>query len=381
MKALQKKKKNTFSEKVRKRTEGIRKLSHKILLVTNLLLVAAIVISYISVYINPSFFAFPALFGLAYPYLLLANVIMILIWAALRKKEALISVAAILLGLGYFNNFIKLRNHGREVKPDIMMLSYNVRLFNYYETKTGHGSEKKILQMIKKENPDIICLQEYFYAGNKTTSVDYIKESLGGRWHSHTKVINRKGNKSYGIVTLSRFPIIGRGSVIHPKSSSLTIYTDIIVGKDTLRVYNNHLQSFHLKRLERSFISDVTGEGQQSLKSIRTIYKSLVTGFASRSVQTTKVKKSVSSSPYSVIVAGDFNDTPVSFTYRKIKHGLNDAFLKAGYGAGYTYGGKYPASRIDYVLYDSKIECTDFDIIKVKYSDHYPVMAYFRKSH
>src|SRR5512145_1817077 len=119
MKASPKKKKNSFSEKVRKKTEGIRSIVYKTLLIINLFLVAAILISYISVYINPSFFAFPALFGLAYPYILFLNLAMVLVWAALRKKEALISIAAILLGLGYFNNFIRLKNQGHEVKSDI----------------------------------------------------------------------------------------------------------------------------------------------------------------------------------------------------------------------------------------------------------------------
>jgi endonuclease/exonuclease/phosphatase (EEP) superfamily protein YafD len=85
-------------------------------------------------------------------------------------------------------------------------------------------------------------------------------------------------------------------------------------------------------------------------------------------------------SPYPVIVAGDFNDTPVSYTYRVMRRGLNDAFVEAGYGAGFTYRGKYPPNRIDYIIYGEGIECTDFDIVKVRYSDHYPVIAYFRRA-
>ena len=86
------------------------------------------------------------------------------------------------------------------------------------------------------------------------------------------------------------------------------------------------------------------------------------------------------SSPYPVIVAGDFNDTPVSYTYRVMRRGLNDAFVEAGYGAGFTYSGKYPPNRIDYILYSDGIDCIDFDIVKVRYSDHYPVIAYFRRA-
>jgi len=381
MKALQKKKKNSFSEKVRKKTEGIKNLVHRIVLITNIVFVAALLLSYLSVYINPSALAFPALFGLAYPYLLLVNILFVIFWVTLLKKEALISVAAILLGIGYMHNFIRLTNHGEEVKPDIKLISYNLRLFNYYEGNSARHSEKKILQMLKTENPGIICLQEYYIPEDRSTSEENLKAALGGTWHSHTKLIRNKNHRSYGIITLSRYPVINRGEIIHPNSSSLTIFTDIVAGKDTIRVYNSHLQSFHLRNLESSLIGDISAEQNGKLKDLGYFYKRLANGFKNRSVQTARLKKSVISSPYPVIVAGDFNDTPISYTYRKIHHGLNDGFVKAGYGAGFTYRGKYPPNRIDYVFYDDHLECTDFDIIKVKYSDHYPVVAYFRESH
>jgi len=380
MKALQKKKKSSFSEKVRKKTEGIKNLFHRTALVTNLVFVAALLFSYISVYINPSAVAFPALFGLAYPYLLLINILFVIFWVTLLKKEALISAAAILIGIGFIHNFIRLSNHGEEVKNDIKLISYNLRLFNYFEGNPALHSEKKILQLLKSENPDIICLQEYYIPEDRSTSEEVIKSTLGGTWHSHTKLIRNKNKRSYGIITLSRYPVINRGEIIHPNSSSLTIFTDIVVGKDTIRIYNSHLQSFRLRKLESSLIGDISAEQKGKLKDIGYFYKRLTNGFKSRSVQTARLKKSVSSSPFPVIVAGDFNDTPISYTYRKIHHGLNDAFVKAGYGAGFTYRGKYPPNRIDYVFYNDHLQCTDFDIVKVKYSDHYPVVAYFRKS-
>ena len=116
------------------------------------------------------------------------------------------------------------------------------------------------------------------------------------------------------------------------------------------------------------------------MDNISGIYHSLMEGFASRALQVDRVRRHMETSPYPVIVAGDFNDTPVSYTYRRMRRGLKDAFVEAGYGAGFTYRGKYPPNRIDYVLYGEGIECTDFDIIKVKYSDHYPVIAYFRRA-
>jgi endonuclease/exonuclease/phosphatase (EEP) superfamily protein YafD len=116
------------------------------------------------------------------------------------------------------------------------------------------------------------------------------------------------------------------------------------------------------------------------MTNITGIYRSLTQGFASRALQVDRVRRHMESSPYPVIVAGDFNDTPVSYTYRRMRHGLRDAFVEAGYGAGFTYRGKYPPNRIDFILYNDEIRCTDFDIVKVRYSDHYPIIAYFRRA-
>ena len=112
---------------------------------------------------------------------------------------------------------------------------------------------------------------------------------------------------------------------------------------------------------------------------MRRISGSLKQGFVRRSHQSQLVKAQINSSPYPVIVAGDFNDTPVSYSYRKIRKGLNDSFVSSGYGAGFTYKGNYPPNRIDYILYDNALESTYFETLKVKYSDHYPIVAYFRK--
>ena len=72
------------------------------------------------------------------------------------------------------------------------------------------------------------------------------------------KVLGRGKNKYYGIATFSKYPIIKKGEIVHPGSSSLSIYTDVLIRKDTFRIYNNHLQSFRLKRMERSFLEEMT---------------------------------------------------------------------------------------------------------------------------
>jgi endonuclease/exonuclease/phosphatase family metal-dependent hydrolase len=358
----------------------LKKILHRFFLVINILLGAALLISYLAININPEDFAAPAFFGLAYPYILLINIIIIVIWAVNLRYEALISVIIIAFGLNHLSNYIRFSRPSNKIQGTFKVMSYNLRLFNYFETPRKSDSEKKILAYIKTIQPEIICFQELFINGNAIEKDEEIRKFLGGNYYSHTKLLGRRKNQYYGIATYSRFPIIRKGEIRHPGSSSLSIYSDIVIEKDTFRIFNNHLQSFRLQRMERSLIEELaSSEDNQAMDEIKTISISLKQGFIRRALQAQLVKNFVNRSPYPVIVLGDFNDTPVSYSYRKIRKGLNDSFVKSGYGAGFTYQGNYPPNRIDYILYDNKLISTRFDILKVKYSDHYPILASFRK--
>jgi endonuclease/exonuclease/phosphatase family metal-dependent hydrolase len=336
--------------------------------------------SYLAVHINPDVFALPAIFGLAYPYLLLINIIFAITWAMLLKFEALISIVVIAIGFTHFSNYIKLIKPARDKTNTFKVISYNVRLFNYFENKNSISSEKKVFEFLKTQKPDILCLQEFFVLGNPAQNESAVKTELGSNYYSHIKVLGSGKNRFYGIVTFSRYPIIRKGEIIHPGSSSLSIYTDVLIQKDTFRIYNNHLQSFRLKRMERSFIGEMTAsDNKATMDEVKSLSVSLKKGFVLRAQQAQVVKNHINRSPYPVIVAGDFNDTPVSYVYRKIRKGLNDSFVNSGYGAGFTYKGNYPPNRIDYILYDNALINSYFEILRVRYSDHYPIVAYFRK--
>jgi endonuclease/exonuclease/phosphatase family metal-dependent hydrolase len=336
--------------------------------------------SYLAVHINPDDFALPAIFGLAYPYLLLINILFAIIWAMLLKFEALISVVVIAIGFTHFSNYIKLIKPARDKTNTFKVLSYNVRLFNYFENKNNIISEKKVLEFLKAQKPDILCLQEFFVLGSPAQKESAFKTALGSGYYSHMKVLGSGKNRFYGIATFSKYPIIRKGEIIHPGSSSLSIYTDVLIQKDTFRIYNNHLQSFRLKRMERSFIEEMTAsDNKEAIDEVKNLSVSLKKGFIRRALQAQIVKNHINKSPFPVIVAGDFNDTPVSYVYRKIRKGLNDSFVNSGYGAGFTYKGNYPPNRIDYILYDNALINSYFEILRVRYSDHYPIVAYFRK--
>lgn len=357
----------------------MKKLFYKILLLVNALFSFSLLLSYLAAHVNPENFALPALFGLAYPYLLLVNILFALTWAVLLRYEVFIPLIVIAAGFTHHANYIRVIKPTGNKENTIKIVSYNLRFFNFLEKGSGN-SEKKILSFLKAQHPDIVMLQELYMNGDPIVKDKAIREALGGDYQSHVKMLGKGRGHSYlGIATYTKYRIIRRGQVIHPGSSSLSIFTDILIGRDTVRVFNNHLQSFRLKKMERSFLDEMTKDDKETFNEFRNLSVSLKKGFIRRAHQAEAVKNQVVKTPYPVIVAGDFNDTPVSYAYRTLQKGLNDSFVRSGYGAGFTYRGNYPANRIDYILHDDSFETRYFEILKVNYSDHYPVVAYIRK--
>jgi endonuclease/exonuclease/phosphatase (EEP) superfamily protein YafD len=79
-----------------------------------------------------------------------------------------------------------------------------------------------------------------------------------------------------------------------------------------------------------------------------------------------------------IIICGDFNETPLSYNYRQMqKAGFTDTFTKVGRGIKPTYAGKLPLLRIDYVWANNGVTPFDFNRLRYKGSDHYPVMLDF----
>src|SRR5665811_1609888 len=116
---------------------NLKKVLYKILLYVNAIFAITLLISYLAVHISPGDFALPAYFGLAYPYLLLANIILVIIWAMLLKFEALISLVVITLGFNHFLNYIQLIKPSGNKTNTFKVLSYNVHLFNQFKNING----------------------------------------------------------------------------------------------------------------------------------------------------------------------------------------------------------------------------------------------------
>ena len=345
-----------------------------------------LLVVYISVYINPESFPLIAFAGLGYPLILLINLIFVLVWILVRIKYSMLSLLFILLGWNHIGKLVQI-NHKDEMdksKKPVKVLSYNIQNFvaqNVANTKyiTNFDNQARITKLIEAQKADIICLQEMLYdRGNVESFVaDFGRKNKTPNYY-YRNYYSKNKNKLDALAIFTRYKVIKKGYLEH-EGKTIGIYNDLIIGNDTIRLYNLHLASIHFKKEEYDFISDLPNQQDQEVikkHSLQVISK-LKTAFVKRGRQAKIVKDHLNNSPYPVIICGDFNDTPTSYAYRKISSRLTDAFVESGEGFGVTYAGdNFPSFRIDYIFHDNVFDSRMFTRHKNPLSDHYPITCY-----
>lgn len=361
----------------------MRKLTRNIILYTNFFAVALLLLAYCAPFIDPAKILFPAFLGLAYPFILILNFAFLLIWIIRFKKEFLFSLIAILLGWNHMMNYLPLNLNREQAEEEIKtentftVLSYNVRNFDHYKWSKEPEALEGMFGLINNENPSILGLQEFYTANRIGERERDVRRKLGEyEYYSIYYSIKTGPETGVGIATFSRFPIVRSSRIPFNNSLNQGLYTDLLVGNDTLRVINIHLQSIGFGQDSYNFLDTISFKySNRQLREARKIGIHLRDAFVRRAEQSRIIANYIKDSPYPVLVMGDFNDTPLSYAYRRISRGLFDAFRESGRGLGNTYAGDLPSFRIDYILYSEELEAYHFSRIKSKFSDHFPIMA------
>lgn len=392
----------------RKRSPLLFGLTFRIILIVA---AAAMFLSYLAVYINPSKFSLPLFFGLYFVPILAINLFLLLVAMLRRSASAWICVAAILPSLLYTELFFKI-GHKEEAQKEGIALkieSYNVGMFSSSANGLSRAECRKEVGNHFAENlPDIICLQEFF--AESYTQADTIFSAYP---HRHYHLFKARNGKLFGNMILSKFPIVERGRLSFPNSTNLSIFADIEHYGRTLRVYNNHLESYNVSftalahktaellkkkaseaeevthRLAEKFRKEkVTGENyreenvdgkdsasEEITRDIVETHEKMLGTFIKRSEQVDRIIEHINKTPHRAIICGDFNDTPMSYAYHTLARNRKDTFEEAGKGFGATFIPVWPLLRIDYILVPDDSQCLTHAILKTGLSDHYPVTA------
>ena len=316
------------------------------------------IIFYLVPFCNPMYFAGIGFLGLLIPVFLSFHLFFFVYWLTKLDKKLFFSVVLLLIGIGYVP-FILQINFSKNTKiqnDPLKIMSYNVRLFNKYGWLKKKNIPQKMIHFIREQSPDIVCFQEY-------TDSEPISKFLKNHFPYEHKIISAPIT-GMGQAMFSKFPMIKKGNLKFRKSFNNAIFVDIIKKKDTFRIYNIHLESFGGILKDKNF----------GAKTKTLFVKKMASTFKKQAEQTKIILAHVKTSAYPTIFAGDFNNSPFSWVYKKLKKNKNDAFLESGAGFGSTYDIFVPL-RIDFILTDKIFEIQSFETYSVKYADHFPIMA------
>ena len=299
--------------------------------------------------------------GLVAPIIYAMQAALTLYWIVRwRPFIAVVMVFVSLLGVFQLSLFYKLELRRVYSEPNLKprydkkalkVMSYNVRSFIDDNRERQLDS---IVKIIKAVNPDILCLQEMGFSD----IADSLLEPLKPMPHSLSRV-----NLSPAIY--SRYPII---KVSRMDTLKNFVWADIVIKKDknnedTIRVFNNHLHSTAIRRDDSNYIENHEYLEGDSLGKVHSMVKRLTENNRVRAEQADTLAALVAVSPYPVIVCGDFNDTPVSYTYRTVARKLNDPYRKVGRGYSHTYRGFFDMLRIDYIFYSDEFEALSYEVV------------------
>ncbi|MEM9361928.1 MAG: endonuclease/exonuclease/phosphatase family protein [Bacteroidota bacterium] len=277
-----------------------------------------------------------------------------------KSRKLVLSLGSLFVGYLFFGSFLTMFNEKKErTSEDVEIMTFNAWGFNRYGWMKEDDIGDKIIDFVKKENPDVLCLQEHNKPYSRQLTL-FPYKSISSHITSEIKTTQ---------AIFSKYPIVSEGSLDLPKTINNIIYADVLIKGDTIRIYNIHLQSFNIVPSRESFSEE------ESEKNV----KRLVGTFDKQFEQAKIFDVHRNSCPYPYVVCGDMNNTQFSNVYKRVRGDLQDTFFEQGSGFGKTYSLFGLPIRIDYILPDSSFEIIKHKNYKTKLSDHFPVMATLRR--
>ena len=360
----------------------IRGFWHTFVSFGNLLLLLLFVGSLLSRYISPTTMTLFPYLGLLFPLLFALVVLQAIYWFIIRAwSRAAINTVMLFISLPTLLLYAPIRV--RQTPPIdrenwIKVLSLNANAFQF--SKLGPKDQHPTTDYLAKSDADIICLQEAWLSSNKSK---YMSErSLHHSLKEYPYYSSAYAVKDHGsrLIVLSKYPILSTRPIdLHSKFNGGAVFT-ILVGEKKLILYNLHLESFGFTKEEQKHYFQLAQEVNPK-GFTQAVGGRFSPAFKRRAKQVEQVYQDINyqESPY-LLVCGDFNDTPISYTHHRLSTGLHDAIASTGRGGNYSYYFKSLIGvRIDHMLYSDQIEARAAYVDRTaEISDHKPIICYFK---
>ena len=332
----------------------------------------------LSTVVSPTLLWPLAFLGLGFPISFFCMILFLIYWIIIKSKNVIYPI--FLLAAGFFIqpnffNFSPSSNKEKSAENELKIMSYNVRIFERYESNNREQKRDQIIDLIKEQNPDILCLQEAINQRNYLTIKELSKKINLPYYHLEVGTVSKSGSE-FGVAILSKYPLKYEESYAFGSGGNVGTKVNVDVNGQPISVFNIHLESVNIERSYYKYSSDEVIELSKKafIFRMRRIARQLKAAFASRTKQAITMHNAIRDSEHPVILCGDFNDTPVSYSYKTVKGNLQDTFKAGKFGLGPTLPA-IPLLRIDHIFASHQFKVLSHRIIKKEISDHYPVVA------
>lgn len=352
----------------------------KILLTLTIMVLLGLTLSIVSIYVSPASTSWMALCPFSLKYFLIALLVLVVIWLFVNFKFAIPLAVIAFVGFKYFSHEYSIVEKSLDDEADFKVMSYNVKDFGILEPGSM-DLRQKVVDTISYENPDILCLQEAYWHNKPADfpTLDALVQNLKAKSYYKVTLANFNSGNG-GLAVVSRYPIVATYS--HPFDSTANgfMYVDIVMNDDTVRLYNCHLQSIMINGGDID-IRRSEGISDSNTEKAKNLYSKYTDCAARRAVQVDTLVSTLDTCPYPVLLCGDFNDVPLSYTCFSILmsgNRLRDTFIERGSGNGRTFMLMDNDFRIDYIMHSNKFKCLRHKVLNFNIADdHYPVVAEF----
>jgi endonuclease/exonuclease/phosphatase (EEP) superfamily protein YafD len=331
---------------------GLKKRWSRIIFVFTLFSSLFLVAGCVFVLKGSNVFAF--IFSIVLPMLFLLNVVFLLYWLIKKKKVLLVPFFSLTVFFLCFSSFVQFNSNKERTKKTFSLLSYNTREFNSDNDIAQKGIDHAITDFINQQDADIVFIQEFL-----------LSKSEDFNEYPYRFVAHRISKNKTLLTVFSKFPIVNKDYIDFPNTLNNAIFVDIEYDGEVIRIYNLHLQSFGIEMNSDKLNSNRYGNIISKISKARKM----------QFEQSQMILNHIKSFDGKVIIAGDFNSTQFSSTYKTLKDSRKDTFVEAGFGLGTTYKlFSYPL-RLDYLLVDDDFDVVSHQNFELKLSDHEPVFA------
>ena len=331
-------------------------------------------------HINPTSHPMLSNLGMLFPFFLIANLLFVFFWLTFKWKKLWIPILGYTLAYLPITVYMPLNGSKEIPEGTLKIISYNVCQYGgNYKYEQAFDT---IYSYLKREDPDIVCLQEDVDTWRRFVFQRYQKTYP----YNDTIVFQRTNTSMNGVGIHSKYPILRRERIDYPSRANGSMAYYLLVNGDTILVINNHLESTHLTKEDRNRYTEMVS-GKMKRDTVKEesllLLGKLGQAAAIRAVEADAVHQYIEAHrQYPIIVCGDFNDNPISYSRRIIVKGLKDCFVETGKGLGLSFNQKGFYFRIDHILCSDHFEPYDCKIdSKMDASDHYPISCRLKLVH